>query len=208
MDIRQRFKRRLLIAAAAGLTVTLIATLAAWPFSYLRHGQRVTERRMYDLQTSVELYQELAETIPRDLDDLRTHNLIRDGQQDVLDAWGHPLQYTVDGDTYTITSFGRDGAPGGVGLDADLTHDTPYPPLATPTFTQKLLHPVTQSVIATCAITGMLTSILCWLLARPDWLTRPKILSLAIPIGAVVFGATIVGLILALIHVPPFHSTH
>ncbi|HLZ77178.1 type II secretion system major pseudopilin GspG [Phenylobacterium sp.] len=39
------------------------------------------------------------------------------------DPWGRPVQYTVspDGQSFTVTSLGRDGAPGGTGLDKDLT---------------------------------------------------------------------------------------
>jgi general secretion pathway protein G len=39
------------------------------------------------------------------------------------DPWGHPVLYSLSGDnlTFTITSLGRDGAPGGAGLDKDLT---------------------------------------------------------------------------------------
>jgi general secretion pathway protein G len=38
------------------------------------------------------------------------------------DPWGHPVQYQVgqDGQSFTVTSLGRDGQPGGTGLDADL----------------------------------------------------------------------------------------
>jgi general secretion pathway protein G len=39
------------------------------------------------------------------------------------DPWGHPVAYQVDsvGETFTVTSYGADGAAGGVGLDKDLT---------------------------------------------------------------------------------------
>jgi general secretion pathway protein G len=47
--------------------------------------------------------------------------------QVLQDPWGHPVQYTVspDGQSFTVTSLGRDGAPGGSGLDRDLTAPTP-----------------------------------------------------------------------------------
>jgi len=35
------------------------------------------------------------------------------------DGWGRPLIYQVDGDSFTLTSYGRDGKPGGEGDDAD-----------------------------------------------------------------------------------------
>jgi general secretion pathway protein G len=41
-----------------------------------------------------------------------------------LDPWGHPYQYKVPGpkSDFEILSFGRDGAPGGSGEDADLSN--------------------------------------------------------------------------------------
>jgi general secretion pathway protein G len=41
-----------------------------------------------------------------------------------LDPWGHPYTYKVPGDNgrdYTLSSLGKDGRPGGTGLDADIT---------------------------------------------------------------------------------------
>jgi general secretion pathway protein G len=40
-----------------------------------------------------------------------------------LDPWGHAYVYKVPGDNghdYTISSLGKDGRPGGSGLDADI----------------------------------------------------------------------------------------
>jgi len=41
-----------------------------------------------------------------------------------LDPWGHPYVYRSPGThgDYDIISYGRDGKPGGVGEDADLTN--------------------------------------------------------------------------------------
>ena len=41
-----------------------------------------------------------------------------------LDPWGHQYVYKVPGDNgrdYTLASLGKDGRPGGTGLDADIT---------------------------------------------------------------------------------------
>jgi general secretion pathway protein G len=41
-----------------------------------------------------------------------------------LDPWGHAYLYKVPGDKgrdYTLTSLGKDGRPGGTGVDADIT---------------------------------------------------------------------------------------
>ncbi|WP_315764279.1 type II secretion system major pseudopilin GspG [Sphingomonas sp. Y38-1Y] len=36
------------------------------------------------------------------------------------DPWGNPYQYSAEGGTFTLKSLGKDGKPGGEGLDADL----------------------------------------------------------------------------------------
>ena len=38
----------------------------------------------------------------------------------IIDAWGRPISVRVEGDTVTLTSLGRDGAPGGIGDDTDM----------------------------------------------------------------------------------------
>ncbi len=41
-----------------------------------------------------------------------------------LDPWGHAYTYKAPGDNgrdYTLSSLGKDGRPGGTGLDADIT---------------------------------------------------------------------------------------
>ena len=42
------------------------------------------------------------------------------------DPWGRTVQYTVaaDGQSFSVASLGRDGAPNGTGLDKDLTAPT------------------------------------------------------------------------------------
>ncbi len=43
----------------------------------------------------------------------------------VPDPWGHPYLYRAPGtkSEYEILSYGRDGQPGGTGLDADITSE-------------------------------------------------------------------------------------
>lgn len=37
-----------------------------------------------------------------------------------LDAWGKPYEYKSEGGSFTIKSLGKDGKPGGEGVDADI----------------------------------------------------------------------------------------
>lgn len=40
------------------------------------------------------------------------------------DGWDHPFEYQSDGNSFTLKSLGKDGKPGGEGLDADLDSKT------------------------------------------------------------------------------------
>jgi hypothetical protein len=44
-----------------------------------------------------------------------------------LDGWGRPFLYSTDGAKFVITSLGRDGKPGGLGLDCDLSTTNTWP---------------------------------------------------------------------------------
>ena len=41
-------------------------------------------------------------------------------QDEPKDPWGRDYVYTVEGGSFTITSLGKDGKPGGEGVDADI----------------------------------------------------------------------------------------
>jgi general secretion pathway protein G len=42
-------------------------------------------------------------------------------QEEPKDPWGHDYVYTVESGGFTLTSLGKDGKPGGEGVDADIT---------------------------------------------------------------------------------------
>jgi hypothetical protein len=39
---------------------------------------------------------------------------------ETTDGWGRPILWRIDGDDVILTSYGRDGVPGGTGEDADM----------------------------------------------------------------------------------------
>ena len=41
----------------------------------------------------------------------------------ILDTWKHPFEYTTNGNSYVLKSYGRDGKEGGDGLDKDLSSE-------------------------------------------------------------------------------------
>ncbi len=127
-------------------------------------------------------------------------------EEEVLDGWRRPFEYSTDGTNYTVTSFGRDGKPGGVGLDCDLTNINPHPASSVPTLHQFTFgcRP-TEGLVGTWIGSGLLTFVLSWFLARPTLLTRKKVLALCIKVMVTVVGAIIVACFLAGFHVSTGH---
>jgi general secretion pathway protein G len=81
--------------------------------------------------TKIEMYQNDTGSLPPDLEALVKAPGGVSGwlgpylhDKDLKDPWGHPLEYKVPGDgaAYDVISYGRDGKPGGDGVDADIKH--------------------------------------------------------------------------------------
>jgi hypothetical protein len=56
-------------------------------------------------------------TLPTALDQLPR---MEGYDNEVVDAWGKPIDLHIKDDKVTLTSYGRDGMPGGTGDDADM----------------------------------------------------------------------------------------
>jgi len=141
----RRLIRRLAIALLCGFAVFLILILAAW---YNLRGEQNMCRNQYEtrlfglrkLQAQLVDYRESHGILPDNLGDIPdAHAMLQQPGEPLLDSWGNPFQYRRDGETFELFSYGRDGKPGGVGLDADLYHDRRNQKLAWPTFPQFFL---------------------------------------------------------------------
>jgi hypothetical protein len=202
---------RFVIAGTAGITVALIAAVAVWlnidSQMNVSSNKWSTQRTLWSLGEALHDYQNKNKSLPETLGDLRrldTYHVWFDREQDLLDGWQRPFEYTTDGTNYTVTSYGRDGERGGVGLDCDLTDITAYSAPSAPTFAQ-LLFDCYPGIVGTCALSGLLTFVLSWLIARPTELTREKFIFLGARVAMTVIGAIIVGFFLALFHIPTGH---
>jgi len=93
---------------------------------------RMTELRANALKQKVSEYRLMYNALPAQIEDLTRCTdvtgpgcipLLEQNDDGLNDAWGRPFQYTRDpnGRTFTIMSFGADGAPGGEGVDYDIT---------------------------------------------------------------------------------------
>jgi general secretion pathway protein G len=59
---------------------------------------------------------------PQSLDELASGNFL-ESKQVPPDPWGNPYNYSAEGSSYTIVSYGADGRPGGSEYDADISSD-------------------------------------------------------------------------------------
>lgn len=146
---------RLVVSLVVGLLVLLISLGVAFGQfcrSAIRYTQSLTLTDIGEVREAVEADRQEEGVLPRALPDSSQVTRRVDETGTPLDWWGRPLHYWTDGTHYRITSHGRDGRPGGVGLDYDLSSDDlpaadqdadrrpELPREATPTFGQFVTH--------------------------------------------------------------------
>ena len=77
-----------------------------------------THAAMHMMKRRVLRYAHTNGRLPTSVDELP---VIKGFDESVTDGWGRPIRISVEGDTVTFSSYGRDGRPGGEGEDADIT---------------------------------------------------------------------------------------
>ncbi|MGO8672668.1 MAG: type II secretion system protein GspG [Capsulimonadaceae bacterium] len=120
---------RISISLVCGLSVSLFAIFASWkaaehnfyPFNY---EHMVTTAEFSRLDSSIAEYRAKTGRLPKSI---RERDLPQESVSSAngwpLDGWNRPILYRIHGTTYTLLSYGRDGKPGGDGLDADVRSD-------------------------------------------------------------------------------------
>lgn len=116
----------LLLCLATALAISATAYLCAWTHyrSLNVHGfARNTWMDLERLRKDIDDYKATTGHWPARLTDLpavKEHNVHLDNAGNPVDSWDRPLHYRVEGESYTLFSYGRDGQAGGFGQDADL----------------------------------------------------------------------------------------
>lgn len=129
------------------------------------------------------------------------------------DPWGNPYQYQARGKGYALTTLGRDGKPGGVGLNADLViteltaNDEGFSAirrssLGSPTLSQFAFGSQAAGVWLTSSLAGVFAVVACLVSIKP-WSTvaRPSWFRLSATLVFCVF----VGVVMSVFHVPSHH---
>ncbi len=214
MSRYQRIGIRVAGATNVGILVAGIAIVVAWRdtghMSELRPEQWATRQAMGEIDGLIQMYHNATRTLPRVLEELRRPDeswvhFQRDEKGRPLDGWGRPFLYSTDGVNYVITSLGRDGKPGGIGLDCDLSNIEEWPKEAVPTFRQFLVHPVTRGIRFACLTCGVLAFLVGLMTINPAGLHGWAILSLIIKLAFTILGALFVAFIMSTAEIPNYH---
>jgi general secretion pathway protein G len=141
---KSKFTKSPMAAAQVGFTlieilivITLIALIATYfGRSLLQSADRgkysIAKTALEKVAADIDEYQNNVGSMPPNLDALVKAPGNSSGwlgpyakEQELKDPWGHALEYHVPGESgapYDLISLGKDGKPGGEGVDADIRH--------------------------------------------------------------------------------------
>ncbi len=198
---------RLLLACLFGGAIAALALSAGRneaAHSVLGSSQAGTRHTLTQINKAITDYRLTHHALPPSLSQLKREGGDTDYGQ-YPDGWGRPFLYTVRVAHYLVTSYGRDGKPGGTGWDTDLTSDNPHPPNDGLTIRQFLTYPETQDLVQWACISGVLASLLCWFTVRPQALTRRTVFSLVGQVLVTLAAAAVTALVITALHIPSGH---
>lgn len=116
----------LIVLAILGLLAALVGPSL---FGNLEKGKRTTAAaQIANLASALDSYRIDVGRYPESLDGLRENDTGRDAwagpymRELPPDPWGNDYHYEVKEREFVLLSYGADGAPGGEGDDADITH--------------------------------------------------------------------------------------
>jgi hypothetical protein len=215
MNKYQRIGIRVAISTNVGLLVAAIAIVVAWrdigDTNRVRSEQWATRQAISDIKKSLQMYRGAGKPLPKSLEEFRGPGgefpvqFKRDERGRPLDGWGRPFLYSVEGSEYVVTSLGRDGKPGGVGLDCDLSNLNEWPKEAVPTLWQVLGHPSTRGIILPCLACGVLAFLLSLATVNPRTIEDQGVFPLVVQIGVTILGVLFVAYFLSLVQIANYH---
>jgi hypothetical protein len=208
---RRRWAIRVLLSLATGAIVCSTAYICAWyqyrDFYYFRSEQWETRKTLEDLQADVERHQKATGRLPEKLTDLES---VQQGKVSVddagqpLDGWRRPIQYRIEADGYSLFSYGRDGQPGGHGLDADLYAGKVDKENERPTLWQFATLLDDGWILKGCVLAGAFSLALC-LIAGEGRLGKRSLAVLLIAHTLTALFAILTAVVISALHLPTGH---
>ncbi len=211
----EQFGVRILVSVMLGYLVAVIASIVAWlnvgmmPNFY--PNQRATWQALSDIDHMIALYRHDTKSLPQSLKEIHSinevhHEFDSDERSNPLDAWGRPFVYSVDGNHYTVSSLGRDGRLGGVGLDCDLSNNDSWPEDARPTFRQFISQKPARGVLGTCLACGIVVFFVGMTTVDPSAIqSKAGVVAVLMKLAATILGAVITAAFITALHIPNHH---
>jgi len=225
--------KRTAAALAVGLIVLAISCdVAYYQFrgSAIRARQEMTCRNIGILSQAVKAYRRENHALPgalRDVLPIPEMYVRTDRSGAPTDGWERRLRYFKDGGRCRIVSYGRDGEPGGTGLDFDLSSDDleegwaweagswwpPLPARSAPTFRQFMAdrggtvnHGSGRMMFFMCILTGLVASFLAFEAAGGGQLARRSVRARVKRLLLTTLGTLLVAIIYIIpLHIPSGH---
>jgi hypothetical protein len=198
------------VAAAVAATVLLVGWRSFGSLRQFRMEWYATAEMLKDINRDLAEYQSLHDVPLRSLEEFRSlieSRYPRDpnGGDMPLDGWGRPLIFSLKDGKPLIVSYGRDGKPGGAGLDNDLSNediasavDHRLPEKVRPTFSQFFVDSSAGRLEINCLVSGLLAFGLSMSLIKTATFHRRDIpsllLKLALTMGGTLVTAALIGL--------------
>ncbi|HEX3624585.1 MAG TPA: type II secretion system protein GspG [Verrucomicrobiae bacterium] len=204
---------RSLIAAGVWIVISQISLYVAWhqtQRSFAWVDQEQTRRELTGMSNDIAEYNERYGTMPASFQDLL--KLTNDASDfnswyfhGFFDGWGHSLIFYNGGTNCFIMSYGRDGRPGGAGIDCDVTTKNPDPKEAAATYPQFLENKLCQGMITWSYICGGMAGLLSLLTVRIPNLRPRGIIILLLSLGATIVGTFFTTTVITAVHIPSGH---
>lgn len=198
----------LVVAFATALLVFVLVYLSAW--IEIRQGvalggihSATLWKLHYDFEQLRHLLTDYHDKHGRYPDSLKQLPELKEWQFD--DGWKHPYQYSVTGTGYRLISLGRDGKPGGEGLDADIDSEREYPAVE-PTFRQFLFEAAGGGTLLRVAlVASFLVGLTCYVASGRPAGQPVSMVALLMSIAATTTGAVVVSFFLLTIYLMGEH---
>lgn len=141
------------------------------------------------------------------LSQLEDHDLWFGKSGELLDGWRHPFHYRRIAEGFELASLGREGKPGGVGLDADVFFgDEWFSPKTRLPLKQFLFETEGSASVFLVAFVASILAASIWFGARHE--VQPSIKWVIIGVATMAVLAVVVAAFLAAIHVDASQSGH
>jgi|WetSurMetagenome_2_1015567.scaffolds.fasta_scaffold66139_3 general secretion pathway protein G len=201
-----------LLSLVVGLVVFVLSGAVAYNgyiHSIIRYPQRGTLRKILALDEAVAAYRREKGFLPKTLMDLpivKNEGFYPTDESGApVDSWRHPYVYRVKGNHYQVLSNGRDGKPGGVGLDYDIAGSGALPRQAAPPLGEFVADRRARGMILTCMLGGMAAGILGFLRFREFALGRRELRLLMFRLLATTAAAALIAIMISALYAPSGH---